>query len=608
MKKLLFVLFFIFFIVVGLPAIVVGLMYDGSSVDAMPVHLYSEDANATDMMYEELSQRLDEIENDLEADLTYEITQDMVNIAIFNMIRGDDETEGINSSYLPDEACEDASCKYIMEEVVSAGGTDVYMRLIGVWVEFEEDMLTMNAALEAQYGDGMTFRSTVKMALELEDNVDEGYYRLELDSLRVGRLPLPKGLFGRLAGLFGDIESTIEETLPFGSFNARELRYTVDKDSLVEYIQSTEEEDGMVRLASEVLGIVFEEGLIQFKLDEEIFRFTFSMSVLRNDPSTDIPVYLHDMRNADELDETVFDYEQHLKTRFEQFVFNQALTSQSYFTITERTFNKILYYEMDGFENTQTEFEYTDSNGNERVILVGLEALWFEFRVDEDVYINIKGLFNFGGVKSMLVIRADNIDDTEPGRYVLEFTEVTMGKEPGKDYLDIDRLEAFKAAMRDIGDFEFGYVNEDGNLVIDTNGLTDLLDDGTVEGAITIHDVEIVHQGIRVHVAAGDQTLQDALDAFSNAIGDAFTNPNLLSNLEGAINTSDGGAEQSTYEAVQNIQGKLDSDEDISEEDVEALFENFDDMSPEAQEAFMDVFEDLVDESILDDFKQNFQN
>ncbi len=601
-------LFIIFFIIVGIPAIVVGLMYDGSSVDAMPVHLYSEDANATDLMYEELHQRLDEIEDDLDANLTYEITQDMVNIAIFNMIRGDDESAGINPSYLPSDTCVEASCKYVMEEVVRAGGTDVHMRILGVWVEFEEDMLTMNAALEAQYGDGMTFKSTIKVALELEDDAENGQYRLELDRLRIGNLPLPKGLFGRLAGLFGDIENTVEETLPFGDFNARELRYTVDKDSLIDYIQSTEEGDGMVRLASEVLGIVFEEGLLNFKLDEAVFRFTFRMAVLRNDSDTDIPAYLHDMRNADEIDETVFDYEQHLQTRFEQFVFNMALTNQTYFTITERTFNKILYYEMDGFEATQTTFEYEDGDGNPREILVGLEALWFEFRVDEDVYINIKGLFNIGGVKSMLVIRADNIDDTQPGMYILEFTEVTMGREPGKEYLDIDRLEAFKAAMRDIGDFEFGYVNEDGNLVIDTNGLTDLLDDGTVQGTITVNDVEIVHQGIRVHVAATDQTLQDALDAFSNAINDAFTDEQLLTNLSGVLDTEDGGAEQATYEAVQDIQAKLDNDEDITEEDVEALFENFDELSKESQDAFMDVFEGLVDESVLDDFKENFQN
>jgi hypothetical protein len=600
MKKLLLIILVPTFIIIGIPAIILGIMHDGGTKDALPTELYTDDVNAEHMLYEELSIALDASKNDIEKDFNLEISEDLLNTLIFNSIRGDAENPGINPDYLPTDTCSDSSCLYIMEEDVGFGTA----RLLGIWIDLEDDNITANVALEVETSV-LTYNTALKVDLAFVDDGENGEYRLELDRIRLGNLPIPKGILSAIINTFDGID--VSNALPFGTFDTSDFVYTLEKSDMVAYIEEGNETDGTIQLAAQVLGVVFEEEMLVFDIETDAITIFFELSTLRNGPDKEIPTYLHEMQSAETIDETVFDYNTHLENRFEQFIFNMALTNQSYFTITEQTFNKIVYYEMDGFRDAQKTFEYEDGSGTPQTITIGLEAILFEFRTgDNGVYINVKGLFNIDGIKSQLLIRADDTDQSTDQVYVLEFTEVTLGEEPSKEYLEIVELEAFKEAMKAMGEFPFGSVNDNGDLEIDTSLLTELLEEGSAAGTVSIDQVEIVTEGLRVHVTATDAQLQQLLDDFGDAMNDAFTDPNLLTNLDSILDTSTEGPEQDLYNEVESIQETIDQGGTVTEEDVDAMFEYYDQLDETSQGAFMDTFGDTMDQTLLDAFSDEY--
>ncbi|MFU8786910.1 MAG: hypothetical protein ACNA7U_06625 [Candidatus Izemoplasmataceae bacterium] len=604
MKKLLFSLLFILFTLIGIPVLLVGLMYNGNALDEMPLSLYTENADAQQELYTELNQAITSAKTGMDTDLELKIHQDIINIAIFNAIRGDDDTPGPNPNYLPNEDCDNSECLYIFEENING---DLFIRVVGVWITFEEDTLIANIALEVDGNQGFTFKSIIRTELLLTDDVQNQSYTLEFSRLRVGRLPFPKRLFTGIIGLLNNVtDINVDEQLPIGDFDLSELKYTIDKNDIVEYVRSSGEDDATMLLATEVLKIIFDNGLIQFKLNDESFDFLFRLSLIRNSPSTDIPAYLQG------FDYEGYEFEQSLRNRFDEFVFTMALTNQTYFTISERSFNRMIYKQMEGFENARFEFEYEDELGNPQTITVGLEAVWFEFRVEEVnseeiIYLQIKGLFNIDGIKSLLLIRADEVIGFDEDVYAFDLSEITIGKESGKEFLNVTNLQPFKDYLSTMEDFYFGYFSEEGYIIIDTVRLTDLMAEGTQSGVVEVNKVEIVDRALRIHVVATDPSLQNILDSFSGAIYDVFSDPNLNTELESVLDTTNPGPEQDTYNQILTIQAKIDNNEEITDEDVSALFENFDEMSPEAQQAFLETFNGLIDPSLLEEYNNNFE-
>ena len=71
MKKLFLAIMIPILFVLGTPALLAAIMYDGSGEDAMPVHLYNEDADAEAMLYAELTSSLDAVTNEEEENFDY---------------------------------------------------------------------------------------------------------------------------------------------------------------------------------------------------------------------------------------------------------------------------------------------------------------------------------------------------------------------------------------------------------------------------------------------------------------------------------------------------------------------------------------------------------
>ncbi len=610
MKKLLITLILFVVITAGIPLTILGMMYDGSANDEIPRDLYTESLSGMDRLLMDVEAAFEEARGNPEADLEIALSEDIINSIIYDRIIGDDENEGTNPNYLPTEDCVDDQC-YILQETIDLGGRVGTIRLNGLWVTFEEDLIVGNAAIEVQYEDGFTFKSRVKLQVLVEDDLENDEFIIAFDRVSIGRIPLTRGLFTRVISLVNRVtggNSIGTDALGLGTLDVNNLEYRIEKSEFVDMIapEDGEENDLTVTL----LTTIFENNLITFKLEDTAFMVNVRMSIMRNVDVNDIPSYLYDLHDIDgEFDGTLFNAERHLQSRFEAFVFNMALTGNTALTINQRTFNKILYQSMDGFEELGFVYEYNDSLGNPQAFVVDFRALWFEFDMeDNEIVLSIKGLFDFDGIPSLLEIRAEEISSSS-GIYVFEITEVSLGKEPGKDeYLSISNLEPFKNFLKDMDDFPFGEIDSNGNLVINTAALTDLIDDGAVEGSVSVGSVEIVQGGIRINIEASDQNLQAILDDFSDALNTVFTDPNINTTLESSLNTVDDGPEKDTYDTFTNIQNKINANDPITEEDIETLFESYDQMSPESQEAFMNAFKDSIDPSLVDDFESSFQD
>lgn len=602
MKKLLTSLTIMVIAFVGVPLLLVGLMYEGDAFEEVPTELYQTEENARQMIYKELNEAITLAKSDNLADLELSIHEDILNVALFNAIRGNDDRDGINPNYLPNDDCQDSSCKYVLEETMENGTT---IRVLGIWVAITKDTLVLNIALEAEMSN-FTFKTIVQTDLILTDDVQNQTYTFEFGALRVGNIPLPKGLLTTLINLLENVTDIALDSVPFGELTLSELRYTINKEDVVEFVKSKGEDDATMLLATEVLGIIFDNGLIQFNLEDESINLLFRISTIRNSPDTSVPSYLQG------FDYEVFDIQQTLKNRFDEFVFTMALTNQTYFTINEQTFNRMFYKQMEGFENARFDFEYSDELGNPQTLTVGLEAVWFEFVVLEEnsemvTYLDIYGLFDIDGIKSQLHIRSDEVLDYQEGVYAFDLSTITLGEEVDKEFLTIENLEPFKDYLATMEDFNFGYFSTEGYIVIDTTRLTALMEDGSNAGVVSVSEVEIVDGALRVHIEATDSNLQSILDDFANALNTTFSDPSLTTSLETVLDTQNPGPEQDTYNQVLSIQDKIDNEEPITESDVEALFENFDAMSPEAQSAFIETFEGLIDPSLLDDYTTQFE-
>ncbi len=613
MKKLFNSIFIMGLAFVGIPALGLAVMYDGSGAENMPVYLYTDDADAKRMMYAELDSAIKDVEDDVTVDMVYNLNQDIINTAIYEVFKGDD----FNPDYQPGDDCTDDACKYVYSTQLELGDTLVDTRVMGAWVDFEEDVFIVNLYLELGVNDGFTYDTVLRAYFDFHDYEDR--YELTFDKIEVGNLPLPLSLITKLLVKVDESTDAIDlndsaNILPIGDLNIEDMSLTLVKDDILDNFGDTEgtgDSTGAV-LAQEVLSIIYDNGLVEFKLSDKEFVLTAGVAKFRND-ETNMPAYFEDFHTKTivegeevigDFDPDSFDADSYLADMFTEYVFNSALVGSG-FKIYEETFNKLIYYNAEGFSDTRKTYEYTNDQGELEVIDLGLKAIWFELNPD-DIY--IYALFKIAGIDSVLKITAANVS-TSDTELVFEFTNITFGEDAGEadgDFLSIDNLEAFNQMFLELGDVEFGEfveINGDVVLKITTERLAGLMQQGSQDGAVDVTGIHLHQHYIELDVEPADATLAAALDAFTGALNDAFVDPALLTGLADELDTDTPGPEQDVYNGVVDLQDALVNNDPISPDDITDLFDDFEDMDSAAQEAFLNTFNDLIPDDVYDQFE-----
>lgn len=621
MKKLFLAILIPVLVILGTPALALSLMYDGSGDEHLPVHLYTDEYDAKEMIFAELDTSIEEVEAGTTTDLVYNLSQDIINRAIY---------EGIidtNPDYAPGDDCVTDDQCYVFADSQNMEGYNFSYRLVGLWVSFyegssatEPGRFTFNLFLEIDLNEGMQYKTVVEVHFLFDDDPD--YYYLEFDKIQVGNLPLPKSLFTSVIGIAEnqadiDLEQEVVEQLPIGDFDMDTLSYTLAKDDILTKLAEETEgtTDAGMLLAQEVLSIIFDNQLVQFDLVDTELTLTAGVSQFRSTDVTEMPAYLYDLHDSELVDGEIvygeynpdlFNPEAYLQDVFTQYIFNSALLGGG-FEIDEEIFNKLIYSAAEGFTDTRTVQEVPVSDTETKEIEFGLKAIWFEFE-ENDIYVN--ALFRIAGIDSLLVIRAEEVSETV-AELRFEFTEITFGKdelENSGDYLDITNLDVFKQVFAELGDVEFGEFNADGDLVISAAGLSAMLQDGAAEGAVEVTEIALKLDALELTVKAGNETLQQTLEDFQTALNDVIANEDLLTDLAGGVlDTTDGGTEQAVYESVVDLQETLsDPEAEVDPAQVEELLENFEDLDPATQQDFLETIGDLIDPSLLGDFEGLF--
>ena len=614
MRRLFMAIFIPVLFILGTPALVATLMYDGTGDTHMPTHLYVEDASAKDMLYEELTTSIDEVESGVTDDMIFNLSQDIINTAIFEAIISPD----VNPDYMPTDDCVEDSCNYIFAEPVQVEGFDISLRVVGVWVEFEQDKFILNVFLEVDINEGITYKTIMETHFILQDEASE--YVLKFDKIQIGNLPIPGAMISSIISTIGkqidqvDLDDMSDE-VPVGELDVANLTYTLPKDEILEELATDEgtEPDAMAQLAQEVLSIVFDNNLLNFELIEDEFVLTAGVSKFKNEDEQVIPSYLYDMHFSEEVggevvygefDPNSFDPELFLKDKFTEYIFNYALVGGD-FVITEDTFNKLIYFGAEGFSDTRTTYEYENlTTGETEVLDIGLKAIWFELAPGE-IYIN--ALFKIAGIDSLLQIKAEDVSDAEDiTQLMFEFTEITFGKdelEADGDYLSILDLEVFKQVFAELGDVEFGEFDEDGTLIISVDRLSAVMNDGSAnqaDGTVSVDGILVVQDGIELVITV-NSVYAEIIEDFTEALNTIVSDPALIEDLETILADIPEGPVQDAFEdviaSVEDLQDILNDDytgDSNAGELVTDMFEGFEDLDDETQEEFMDTFEVLM--------------
>lgn len=609
MKRLFTALFVLVLVVLGTPALVATLMYDGSGDEHMPTDLYTDDADAQQMIMQELKDSFDELETDATEDIIFNLHEDIINVAIFNAIREE------NPEYMPTDDCSTPEQCYVVAEQQSVEGLDMMLRVVGAWVDFSEDTFKLNVFLEVELNEGLTYKTIVSTTFEFNDI--PGKYVLEFKELRIGKIPLPASA---ISSILGAIEDNISEVnlddlnqdMEVGELDLADFSYTIQKDEIVDLV-GEDDPSAETDLVKEVISIIFDQGLVKFEFVEDEFIAYARLSKFESEDVNDIPDYLYDLHTVDpvsgevgEFDPTLFDSENYLKDLFTEYIFNYALAGGNGFEITEETFNKLIYAQAGGFVEQRSIQELELGDGEVEEIEIGLKSIWFEI-TPEAIYAN--ALIRVASVDSNLVITATKVDtESTATELVFEFTNIAFGKDSGElenEYLNIDDLEPFKNMFAELGDIEFGEFDENGTLTISAARLSALMQDGSNEGTVDVTGISIIQGAIVLEITPASELAQ-VLNDFSTALSGVVQSPELLTDLEGVLDTTTPGPEQDVYNSVQDLQTTLNGGGTPTPEEISDLFDGLEDLDEETQQEFLDTIEGLIDPSVLANYEGSF--
>jgi hypothetical protein len=607
----------ILILVVILLAVVGGglaLLYDGSGDEELPFEVYDDNLDGKTLLFTELNNAITQIEDGDTSDLQMSINEDILNRYIYDQILE------FNEFYSPGDGCNTPSECYIFAEGGTADEFEWGFHIVGAWVNlYAPESVTdlgrfvFNVYLEFDVA-GFAYKTVLEVHFLFSDSADE--YYLEFDKLQMGALPVPNSFFSSILSIAEnqgniDIEGQVGE-LPIGEFDLDTISYTLEKDEILTTLAESDSDNGTnMLLLQELLSIVFANQLVEIAIEDEALTLNVGISQISSDDDPEFPEYLYDLHDQEvvgtetiigEFNPELFNAEEYLQDLFTEYVFSSALVGGTGFTIEEETFNKLVYFNANGFADARSFQEIPISDTETKQLEVGLKALWFEF-FDESI--EVHALFRIGSIDSLMLIDAEEVPTTD-GTLQFTFTNITIGEDSGEDstqYLALTDLSTLKQVFADLGDVQFGEFNQDGDLILSASRLTELLENGTNAGAVTVDDITLSAEGITLEITP-NATYQAAFDAFTGAVEAVLGNSQLLTDLDTLL--GDSPEETEILNTVTDIQTTLNGGGTISSEDVEELFNNLEDLDPETQDQFLDTITDLINPATLSGFEDFF--
>lgn len=564
--------------VVGIPIITILLLLDFSP--DIPVEYY-EASSIEAIMEDELNNALDGIED---GKLAISLSEENINKLIYNvLIMEEDGQEGVNPLYKPtgvggdDYVCDNSDCEFIQYEPMEINGEQGGFGVTGMWVEFYEDVISLNVSVKGSYL--VDFQTRMRLEFEVADNDDS--YTVTYSKIRVGNIPLPKGVIKPIVNLI--IEQANVDTSSmnneFLTVELDELRASVDKTALVEELSDDPR-------AQAGLNLVFDNKLVTIDVFDE-----------SEDKEPRLEVYVDvDKLSVDSMpmvsENDSFDLEGEITRQMNNIVLS-VFTGDPQIVIDETTINHLIATTMGDMSAAQLipmgDFDLD----------IEIEGVWFEL-AEGEMELNFQLRVN----ETHLLLELHTMASNRNGDLVFTIDGAYLGRDAGEaasDYITITAEDIGHLAEGFMFSNELFSLNMDtGEMVISNDSISDMI--GVSSQGITIDGMMIQDDSLVIDISLPQQEIiQQVVEEVTE----------VLDTLEEDIPFLDASVpeEAAFEEKVQEIAASIDvetGDVDIAPEDLEELTELYNDLPPEAQEDFVDYIEENVDPSVFEDFLNSF--
>lgn len=597
-KKLFLLIFLLLLLIILSPVILLALMYQGDLEGPLPTHAYQENSTPTQVMSGELDASLTLLSSP-DDDLMFVLTEDTINTIIFAAFT---QEEGLNPNYQPGSNCETDACQFLITENLS---DDITAYLKGVWVEIDDDQISIFASAAVNWQERFTYQTILSLVFSITD--DEDAYRLTIDQVRLGRLPVTSRFVGRILGLVERISGQpvveIDGDLPVGSLDIETFSVTLPKSEIVNTIKEDEDlENGA--LFGQLLEIFFDNQLLTFKLENQALNFSLRTSLILSDENTVMPMRISELYEGD----LNLDLESYLQDRFEEFLLTQALLGETSFRLSQRVFNTIIASSLTADEGLPNfSWDYENSEGVEDRITLEISGVWVTLKEQEFI---IHALFNIASFPSLVEFTFTAVSSNDPFSLVYEIQSMTMGRspsDPNQPFLLIDDFEALIPLISDWVQTDFIRFNEMNQLEVGGQNLESYLNELLEESGINLSELSVVDGALILELSL-DPNLQLIFDSYANAINDVLKNEDFVNALNTVLDPANNPEAEDVINQISSISEKLNNNEPITQEDVTNLIQEFEDLSTQELEAFFNAMQGFIDPALVEEFENSFNN
>ncbi len=556
--------------VVGIPILTVLLLLDFSP--DIPVEYY-EVKGTEAIIEEEINNAIAGIED---GNLALSLSEENINKLIYNAII---QEEGVNPLYKPSGAggtdfeCIDDDCNFIQYETMDVNGTSAVFGVTGMWVEFYEDVVSLNISVKGNYL--VDFQTRLRLEFEIDDTEDE--YTVTYSKIRIGNIPLPKGIIKPVVNMIVNNTNLDVSQLnnEFLTVEIEELSAVVEKSALVEQLA---DDPG----AQAGLNLIFNNQLVTIDVFEDPARFEVYVDVDK------LSVDSEPMASSTED----FNIEEEITRQMNNIILS-VFAGDPQIVIDADTINHLVSTSMGDMAVSQI------LPVGEAELDISIEGIWLELLEDE-MELNFQMRVN----QNHILLEVNTLATYRGTDLVFVLNEAYIGRDAGEaagDYVtlssnDISALAGGMVIENDLFSLDLAV----GEVVISQTSISEMLSASsngvTVEmiavdeGELVI-DISLPQQEIIAEVVAEVTEALDELEAGMEFIDDS--NP-----------------EEAAFEdKVQEIAASIDvgaGEVDLNPEDLEELTELYNELDAETQADFINYIEGSVDPEVLTEFIDSF--
>ena len=560
--------------IIGIPLVSILLLLDFSP--DIPVDAY-EIASIEEIFQEEINAAIAGIEG---GELALSISEGNLNKIIYNSIKDiyplyrPTGAEQSNPIYT-DKECVDDDCNFIQFSEVSIGNDMAVFGVTGIWVEFYEDVISLNISVQGNYK--IDFSTRLRLEFEIEDNEDE--YKISYHRIKVGNIPLPKFVVKPIVNAVLNNTSLSADGMGNELFNVdiENLSASVSKTALVEQM-ATEPS------AQAGLNLIFDNQLIQIDVFEDPARLEVYVDI--NKLSVDTAPM--------ELSSEEFNMEDEITRQMNNIILS-VFTGDPQIVVSEELLNRLVSGTMGDMDVSQI-IPMGDID-----LDISIEGIWVELNEGEFEF-NFQMRIN----NNHLLLELNMLAEDRLGDLVFVINEAYLGRDPGEaasEYITITATDiAEMAGDLSISNDLFALDLAAGEIVISRASISELI--SASSDGIAIDSIGVKDSALVIGISLPQQELiQEIVSEVAE----------ILDTLEGGLDFIDDSNpdEVAFEEKVSDIAAGIDfttGDVEIGEEDLAELTELYNELDEEAQAEFIAVIEESLDPELFTDFINSFGN